>query len=131
MGMMKMPIPLTFQFKSMLQRGVEVSALEPGYVSSLCWYFFIMMSSSGLISFVSFFRSQGQSDSEDDPMAAMMGTMGGGMMPGGGPDMGKIYKQEADSLEILPHEFRLEHVEVELWKKWRKDRPAGKKDKNA
>merc|ERR1719473_1875106 len=92
----KLPFPLTFQFKSMLQRGVDVSSLETGYVSSLCFYFFVMISSHSMVSFVTYFTSQGKSEGiEDDPMAAMMGTMGGGMggamMPGGGPDMAKIY----------------------------------------
>jgi len=124
----KLPFPLTFQFKGMLQRGVDVSSLETGYVSSLCFYFFVMMSSHAMVSFFTWFKDKGNVDNEDDPMAAMMGTMGGGMMPGGGPDMGKIYKQEADSLEIFPHEFRLENIETDLWRKWRKDRPAaGKK----
>merc|ERR1711879_1085756 len=45
----KTPFPLTFQFKGMMQRGVEVASLEPGYVSSLCWYMFVMMSSHSLI----------------------------------------------------------------------------------
>merc|ERR1719205_394986 len=78
----KTPFPLTFQFKSMMQRGVEVQALEPGYVSSLCWYMFVMMSSYSLIGLVQAFFSKTEGE-EDNPMMAMMGTMGGGgMMPG-------------------------------------------------
>merc|ERR1712014_125125 len=102
----KTPFPLTFQFKSMLQRGVEVSSLEPGYVSSLCWYIFVMMSSSGLLGLWQFFWDSSKSgDVEDDPMMAMMGGMNNPMMGGmGGPDMTKIYKQEQESLEILQHE---------------------------
>jgi len=120
----KTPFPLTFQFKGMLQRGVEVQSLEPGYVSSLCWYMFIMMSSNSLIGLVQSFFSK--TDIQlDDPMMAMMGTMGGGMssaMPGAGPDMSKVYKQEQDSLEMIQHEFVLENIETELWRKWRQDR---------
>merc|ERR1719183_1110808 len=64
----KTPFPLTFQFKSMLQRGVEVQSLEPGYVSSLCWYMFVMMSSHSLIGLVQSFFSKADADAEDNPM---------------------------------------------------------------
>lgn len=123
----KTPFPLTFQFKSMLQRGVEVASLEPGYVSSLCWYIFVMMSSSGLIGLLQSFRDASKAaDPGDDPMSVMMGQMGGMSNPMmgqmGGPDMTKIYKQEQESLEILQHDFVLENVELELWRKWRLER---------
>merc|ERR1712190_361934 len=75
----KTPFPLTYQFKSMMQRGVDVQSLEPGYVSSLCWYMFVMMSSHSLIGLVQSMVSKSDVDSEDNPMMAMMGTMGGGM----------------------------------------------------
>merc|ERR1719401_2829200 len=121
----KTPFPLTFQFKSMMQRGVEVQALEPDYVSSLCWYMFVMMSSHSLIGLVQSFFSKSDTSDDDNPMMAMMGTMGGGMnsmMPGGGPDMSKVYKQEQESLEVIQHEFVLENIETELWRRWRLDR---------
>merc|ERR1712061_417323 len=76
----KTPFPLTFQFKSMMQRGVEVASLEPGYVSSLCWYIFVMMTSHSLIGLVQSLFSKGEGESEDDPMMAMMGSMGGAGM---------------------------------------------------
>merc|ERR1719330_492161 len=76
----KTPFPLTFQFKSMMQRGVEVQSLEPGYVSSLCWYMFVMMSSHSLIALVQSFFSSNSSD-DDNPMMAMMGHMGGAANP--------------------------------------------------
>jgi ABC-type multidrug transport system fused ATPase/permease subunit len=120
----KTPFPLTFQFKSMMQRGVEVGALEPGYVSSFCWYMFVMMSSHSLITLATSFISRSDGADEDNPMMAMMGSMGGAAspMPGGGPDMAKVYKQEQEGLEILNHEFVLENIETELWRKWRQER---------
>mmetsp|Transcript_28504 Transcript_28504/g.72118 ORF Transcript_28504/g.72118 Transcript_28504/m.72118 type:complete len:266 (-) Transcript_28504:37-834(-) len=125
----KTPFPLTFQFKSMLQRGVEVASLEPGYVSALCWYIVVMMTSSNFLSLVQSFRDASKADPGDDPMSVMMGPMSGGManpMMGGmgGPDMSKIYKQEQESLEILQHDFVLENIETELWRKWRGERPG-------
>merc|ERR1711977_804306 len=77
-GFLVAKTPLPFRFKSMLQRGVEVSALEPGYVSSLCWYFFVMTSSHGLLGWVQSLRDASKvQDPGDDPMVAMMGGMGG------------------------------------------------------
>merc|ERR1711957_943579 len=123
----KAPFPLTFQFKGMMQRGVDVASLEPGYISALCWYMFVMFSSHSLIGLCSSFFSKTDGE-EDNPMMAMMGGMAGGMaggnpmMPGGGPDMAKVYKQEQESLEMISHEFVLEHIETELWRKWRTER---------
>merc|ERR1711971_528668 len=64
-----------------------------------------MMSSYPIIGLCQpFFGSE--PDDSDNPMMAVMGTMsGGGMMPGGGPDMSKVYKQEQEGLEMIPHEF--------------------------
>ena len=75
--------------------------------------------------------------------------MGGApMMPGGGPDPAKVYKTEQDpafhlpthcfvashpsaskkaqsvvpcedNLEMILHEFLLDNVETELWRKWK------------
>merc|ERR1712217_98713 len=123
----KTPFPLTFQFKGMMQRGVNVQSLEPGYVSSLCWYMFVMMSSHSLIGLVQSMFTKADVDPEGDPMMAMMGTMGGGMnpmMPGGGPDLSKVYKQEQEGLETIQHEFLLETIELDLLRKWRAERRA-------
>jgi hypothetical protein len=118
----KTPFPLTFRIKNMLQRGVEVAALEAGYVSALSWYFFVQISSYPLIAFIQSLINR-DVEAEGDPMSMMMGTMGGGASPmGGGPDMAKVYKQESEGLEILNYEFSLESIETELWRKWRQER---------
>merc|ERR1712151_793694 len=103
----KTPFPLTFRVKNMLQRGVEVPALEAGYVSALSWYFFIQISSYPLIAFIQSLINR-DVEAEGDPMSMMMGTMGGG------PDMAKVYKQESEGLEILNYEFALDNIETEL-----------------
>lgn len=122
----KTPFPLGFQFKGMLQRGVDVTALDPGYVSSLCWYMFVMMCSHSLAGLAQALFTKESSELGDDPMMAMMGSMGGGMgggmMPGGGPDMSKVYVQERESLEMIGHEFLLSNIETELYQKWRAER---------
>jgi hypothetical protein len=120
----KTPFPLGFQFKGMLQRGVDVQSLDPGYVSSLCWYMFVMMCSHSLAGLCQALCSKGDVEMTEDPMMAMMGQMGGGMgmMPGGGPDMSKIYKQEQESLEVIQHDYLLANIETELFQKWREER---------
>ena len=109
-----------------MQRGVHVQALEPGYVSSLCWYMFVMMTSHSLIGLVQSLFSDSE-NSEGDPMMMMMGSMGGAanpMMPGGGPDMSKVYKQEQESLDTIQHEFVLDNIEMDLLRKWKQERRA-------
>eukprot|EP01066_Platyproteum_vivax_P013082 Platyproteum_vivax@DN5950_c0_g1_i3.p1 len=45
----KAPFPLTFKFKGMLQRGINVAGLDSTYVSSLSWFFFNLFGSQGLL----------------------------------------------------------------------------------
>merc|ERR1711939_1000663 len=57
----KIPFPLTDRFKSMLQRGVELSSLETGFVSSLSLYFLVMFGLRGVFQLI-----LGQNDDTDD-----------------------------------------------------------------
>lgn len=45
----KMPFSLTPAFRSMLQRGVELSTLDMAYVSSLSWYFLTFFGMRGIM----------------------------------------------------------------------------------
>lgn len=119
----KTPFPLTFRFKSMLQRGVDVDNLEPGYISGLCWYFIIMMSIGSIQAFLMSLVENSTIDPGglDDPMMMMMMPQAAAMNPlMGGPDMKKMYTQEKEALDIHPFQSNMDAIETELWKKWKK-----------
>ena len=44
----KFPFPLTSRFRTMLQRGIELSTLDVTYVTSLSMYFLILFGLNGL-----------------------------------------------------------------------------------
>ena len=116
----KMPFPLTFKIKSMFQRGIEVAALDSSYVSSLSFYFFVMMCSSGLLSVLGRLVGAGVSDASSSEQLTMMAT--GGMMSQqptmSSPDIKKLYETERENLEIQVHEYSLKDVEEKLLSDW-------------
>lgn len=121
----KTPFPLTYRFKSMLQRGVEVDNLEPGYISGLCWYMILMMC-VGQIQQLLMNLVEGEqkattgSSGGEDPMMMMMGVQQPANPLMGGPDMKKLYGAEKEQLDLFFFDNALvESAELDLWKSWK------------
>lgn len=96
----KIPFPLTQKFKGMLQRGVELSALDVTYVSSSSLYFLMMFGMNGILGLVM-----------GEMMKDKLKDMAMPMMPGPMKDHNKIFAAERDSLEFMNHKFKLSGVE--------------------
>lgn len=103
---MKLPFPLTDGFKSMLQNGVATPDLDVRYVSSISWYFVNLL---GLKSVYSLLM--------DDPAAAsamIQQQQQNQQLPNigapGGPDAAKMFKAEAESIQILTPESVLDGI---------------------
>lgn len=45
----QVPFPLGIKFKQMLQQGLNVSALDPTYVSSMSWSFILIYGLNGIL----------------------------------------------------------------------------------
>merc|ERR1711934_534401 len=101
----KVPFPLTDRFKMMLQRGIELSSLDVGYVSSLSLYILTLFGLRGILQI-----ALGPNDDADDTKI-MQQQMQGGM---GGPqaqDMKKIFEGETKQLELIQWESALSSIE--------------------
>lgn len=105
----KVPFPLTLKFKSMLQRGVELSSLDASWVSSASWYFLNVF---GLRSMYSLILGH---DNAADQTKGMQDQMSGPMM-GMPQDMNKAFKAEWEAIEICEHLWQLENIEEEIIK---------------
>ncbi|KAF7845860.1 hypothetical protein BT93_L0299 [Corymbia citriodora subsp. variegata] len=106
---MKLPFPLTPQFKSMLQSGVGTRDLDVRWVSSLSWYFLTLFGLQPVYNFI--LGSDNAASQVTQQMA--QAQMGGGMM---GPDQDpdKLFLSEAENLEVLEHKSLLEGIEDRL-----------------
>ncbi|KAA0192426.1 ER membrane protein complex subunit [Fasciolopsis buskii] len=104
----KVPFPLTYRFKPMLQRGCEsLSSLNASWVSSASWYFlniFGLRSMYGLV--------LGSDNAAEQPMFL---TDQPPVAPGQPPqDMQKAFKAEWEALEVIEHQWALADVESRL-----------------
>ena len=96
----RIPFPLTQKFRSMLQRGVELSALDVTYVSSSSLYFLMMFGMNGILRLVM-----------GDVLKDKIRDMAMPMMQGPAKDLGKMFKGERESLDMASHKFRLNGIE--------------------
>mgnify|MGYP000538777244 CR=1 FL=1 len=95
----RVPFPLTQKFRSMLQRGVELNALDVTYVSSSSLYFLALFGMNGVLNLVMGDRKESLSNLAMPQMAP------------GGKNLEKVMSSERENLELIDYKFALEQVE--------------------
>lgn len=115
----KFPFPLTGRFRGMVQRGVEnIQSLDVTYVTSASIYFLILFGLRGLLSLVLGENAADDAQLMQQQQQQMM-SMGGA----GGPDMGKLFTQERENIELIKYDASVQHqqdrqVEERLLERW-------------
>ncbi|CAH1783148.1 unnamed protein product [Owenia fusiformis] len=102
----KVPFPLTFRFKPMLQRGVELITLDASWVSSASWYFLNVF---GLRSMYNLILGM---DNAADQTRMMQDQMTGSAMQVQDPS--KALTAEWEALKITNYNNALEGVEEDI-----------------
>eukprot|EP00587_Corethron_hystrix_P008654 CAMPEP_0113310676 /NCGR_PEP_ID=MMETSP0010_2-20120614/8228_1 /TAXON_ID=216773 ORGANISM="Corethron hystrix, Strain 308" /NCGR_SAMPLE_ID=MMETSP0010_2 /ASSEMBLY_ACC=CAM_ASM_000155 /LENGTH=315 /DNA_ID=CAMNT_0000166183 /DNA_START=84 /DNA_END=1031 /DNA_ORIENTATION=+ /assembly_acc=CAM_ASM_000155 len=112
--LLKIPFPLTNGFKSMFQRGLNLTTLDTSYVSSLSWYFLVSFGLRGFYQLC--MRGWGRNYiSEGMYRMLQMGvSRGGAGTPGQVFDATQLFKTEADNFEMTPFRPQVDNAEKEL-----------------
>ncbi|KAK5126994.1 hypothetical protein LTR85_008353 [Meristemomyces frigidus] len=105
---MKLPFPLTPQFKQMLQAGVGTRDLDVRWVSSLSWYFLTLFGLQPVYNFIL------GSNNAASQVAQQMQQQQMGNPMGGADDPDKLFQAEAENLEVVEHRYILDGVEERL-----------------
>ncbi|OQO04209.1 hypothetical protein B0A48_10819 [Cryoendolithus antarcticus] len=106
---MKLPFPLTPQFKQMLQAGVGTRDLDVRWVSSLSWYFLTLFGLQPVYNFI-----LGSNNAANQMQQQMAQAQMGANPMGGAEDPDKIFAAEGENLEVIDHWSVLDGVEERL-----------------
>ena len=102
----KVPFPLSPKFRPMLQRGIDLAALDPTYFTSLSFYIMALVGLGGVFRLV--FAEDAINDAAQ--MAAMqMGPFGAGGAPTFDP--AKAYETEKQAMLVAEYRSRLDGTE--------------------
>ncbi|GME69140.1 unnamed protein product [[Candida] boidinii] len=111
---MKLPFPLTLRFKSMLQAGVSTPDLDVRWVSSISWYFVNLLGLKSIYNLIlqdsDIVNQLMQQTQQQSPQMSMPGA--------GAPATEKIFKAEAENIQILSFESSLDGIEERFIKKF-------------
>jgi hypothetical protein len=124
--LMKLPFPLTFKFKQMLQSGVLTADLDVRWVSSISWYFIAMLGLNSVYNLlvadggdIASQMMQQQQMQQQMPQQAMPG-IGGGAGGGGAEGERKQFEsqliKESNDVRIIPGTSVLDGIEERLLK---------------
>mmetsp|Transcript_31398 Transcript_31398/g.74635 ORF Transcript_31398/g.74635 Transcript_31398/m.74635 type:complete len:294 (+) Transcript_31398:125-1006(+) len=105
--MVRIPVPLSLKFKSMTQRGIELSALDVSFVSSFSWYVLVSVGISGVISLL-LGRQSTVNDAAAMEQQMKMGQAGQAM------DTPKLYQAEQEALNMAEHKPVVDQAEARL-----------------
>lgn len=94
---MKLPFPLTASFKSMLQNGIATQDLDVRYVSAISWYFVNLLGLKPVYNLLT------DDNTITDQLIMQQLAMPNISAPGA-PRVDKIFKGEAESIQISNHE---------------------------
>jgi len=100
----KVPFPLTIRFKPMLQRGIELEALDASWVSSASWYFLNVFGLRSMYSLI-----LGQNNSADQTKIMQDQASGAALAMQNDPQ--KAFKAEWEALQITKHADSMKFVE--------------------
>jgi hypothetical protein len=97
----RVPFPLTQRFRGMTQMGLEIEALDVGFVSGMCFYFIVMI---GLGSLQTLFTEE---ESAEFSEMGSMNMQQKQMQAQPDPDLKRMLSTRASSIELTQHEFLL------------------------
>ena len=108
----KLPFPLTPQFKAMLQSGVGTRDLDVRWVSSLSWYFLTLFGLAPVYQLI--LGSSEAANQMNAQMAQMNPGVQGANMFGGDNDPAKHFKAEAENMEVYEPKWVCDGIESRL-----------------
>ncbi|KAK6465936.1 integral membrane protein DUF106-domain-containing protein [Scheffersomyces coipomensis] len=110
---MKLPFPLTDGFKQMLQTGIETPDLNVRYVSSISWYFVNLFGLRPVYSLLMGDLAAAELMNQQQQQQALPNIGGPG-----GPKADKLFKAEAENIQILTHKSIFDGITERVLEKY-------------